>query len=163
VVHETVLGDVKEPRVCVMVNCADPASAFQLSFLPVAGVGLARIEFIITSAIRIHPMALVHPEKVEDIKVLQEIDKITAAYDNKQEFFVEGLAQGISMIAASFYPRPVIVRFSDFKTNEYRNLFGGNYFEPVEENPMIGFRGASRYYDERYREAFALECEAIKC
>lgn len=162
VVHEIVLGDLKEPKVPVMVNCADPASAFQLSFLPVAGVGLARIEFIISSAIKIHPMVLVRPEKVEDKKVLQKIDEITAAYDSKQEFFVENLAQGIGMIAAGFYPRPVIVRFSDFKTNEYRNLIGGSYFEPVEENPMIGFRGASRYYDERYKEAFALECEAIK-
>lgn len=162
VVHEAVFGNVKEQHVSVMVNCADPSSAFQLSFLPVAGVGLARIEFIVTSAIKIHPMGLVHPEKIEDVKVLQEIDKITAAYNNKQQFFIENLAQGIGMIAAGFYPRPVIVRFSDFKTNEYRNLIGGSYFEPIEENPMIGFRGASRYYDDRYKEAFALECEAIK-
>ena len=151
-----------KPAVPVMVNCADPDSAFQLSPLPVVGVGLARIEFIITNSIKIHPMALVCPEKIEDKKISAEIDCIVAAYKTKQDFFVETLSQGIGMIAAAFYPRPVTVRFSDFKSNEYRNLLGGVYFEPVEENPMIGFRGASRYYNERYKEAFALECAALK-
>jgi pyruvate,water dikinase len=106
-------------------------------------------------------MALVHPERVEDAAIREEINSLTAAYENKPDFFVEHIAQGVGMIAAAFYPRPVIVRLSDFKTNEYRNLLGGSYFEPVEENPMIGFRGASRYYHEQYKEAFALECQAL--
>jgi pyruvate,water dikinase len=107
-------------------------------------------------------MALLHPERVTDAKVRQEIDDITRAYDDKAAFFVDQLAYGVGTIAAAFYPRPVLVRTSDFKTNEYRNLIGGSYFEPIEENPMIGFRGASRYYNERYKEAFALECAALK-
>lgn len=146
----------------IMVNCADPASAFKYSFLPVAGVGLARIEFIVTTMIQIHPMALLHPEKIIDDKIRKKIDDITCAYNDKKGFFVANLAYGIGTIAAAFYPRPVTVRFSDFKSNEYCNLLAGDYFEPVEENPMIGFRGASRYYDDRYKEAFALECAAIK-
>ncbi len=149
------------PSVEVMVNCADPDGAFQISQLPVAGVGLARLEFIITNFIKIHPMALVHPEKIEDKKISGEIDSIAAAYKTKQDFFIQTLSQGIGMIAAGFYPRPVTVRLSDFKSNEYRNLIGGTYFEPIEENPMIGFRGASRYYNEHYKEAFALECAAL--
>lgn len=148
--------------VAVMVNIADPDTAFAVSQLPVAGVGLARLEFIISSMIRVHPMALLHPELINDAHVLRAIDAITAGYDNAQEFFVSELSHAIGMIAAAFYPKPVIVRFSDFKSNEYRNLIGGAIFEPVEENPMIGFRGASRYYDERYSQAFALECAAIK-
>ena len=146
----------------VMVNLADPESAFNVSRLPVAGVGLARMEFIITNSIKIHPMALIHPERVLDKTVLQKINELTTVYSDKKQFFVETLAQGIAMIAAAFYPRPVIVRLSDFKTNEYRNLMGGSFFEPVEENPMIGFRGACRYYHELYKEAFALECAALK-
>ena len=130
--------------------------------LPVAGVGLARIEFIIANNIKVHPMALIHPERVSDKAVLKEIDQLTESYSDKKQFFVQTLAQGIGMIAAAFYPRPVIVRLSDFKTNEYRNLLGGSYFEPEEENPMIGFRGACRYYHERFKEAFALECAALK-
>jgi pyruvate,water dikinase len=106
-------------------------------------------------------MALVHPEKIEDKKMSGEIDSIAAAYKTKQDFFIQTLSQGIGMIAAGFYPRPVTVRLSDFKSNEYRNLIGGTYFEPIEENPMIGFRGASRYYNEHYKEAFALECAAL--
>lgn len=160
-IHETVLDDIPVPPVAVMVNIADPDSAFQLSFLPVAGVGLARLEFIITNFIKIHPMALLHPERVEDKAVRTEIDTLTASYKNKIDFFVEQLSQGVGMIAAAFYPRSVVVRLSDFKSNEYRNLLGGSYFEPIEENPMIGFRGASRYYNERYKEAFALECQAL--
>lgn len=145
----------------IMINIADPDSAFQMSFLPVVGVGLARIEFIITNLIKIHPMALIHPERVEDEKIKLKIESLIVSYDTKTDFFVEKLAQGIGTIAAGFYPRPVSVRLSDFKSNEYRNLLGGTFFEPVEENPMIGFRGASRYYNERYKEAFALECQAL--
>src|SRR5260221_5856265 len=139
-----------------MVNIADPDSAFQTSLLPVAGVGLARMEFIISNLIKIHPMALIHPERVKDKKIRTKIENLTFSYKNKTNFFVEKLAEGIGMIAAGFYPRPVSVRLSDFKSNEYRNLLGGTFFEPIEENPMIGFRGASRYYNDLYKEAFAL-------
>jgi len=156
------LEEIPTMPVTIMVNIADPDSAFHISFLPTAGVGLARLEFIITNSIKIHPLALIHPDRIKDKLVLQEIQARTAAYPNKIDFFVECLAQGISMIAAGFYPRPVIVRLSDFKSNEYRNLIGGVYFEPKEENPMLGFRGASRYYHERYKKAFALECAALK-
>ncbi len=161
VVNKTVLETIPKPPVDIMVNIADPASAFHVSFLPTAGVGLARLEFIIANSIKIHPMALVHPERVTKKAEREQINSLTAAYSDKKAFFVEKLAQGIGMIAAGFYPRPVIARLSDFKSNEYRNLIGGTYFEPVEENPMLGFRGASRYYHERYREAFALECAAF--
>lgn len=160
-ISEASLAKIAKPPVDIMINIADPDSAFQASQFPVDGVGLARIEFIITHFIKIHPMALLHPECVKDKKVKNEIDTLTASYNNKTDFFVEQLAQNIGMIAAAFYPRPVIVRLSDFKSNEYRNLLGGVYFEPIEENPMIGFRGASRYYHEYYKEAFALECKAL--
>jgi pyruvate,water dikinase len=146
----------------IMVNVADPDGAFSAGMLPVKGVGLARMEFIINNAIKVHPMALVHPERVLDAATRKKIDEITHLYADKKEFFVDALAQGIAMIGAAFYPHPVITRLSDFKTNEYRNLIGGVYFEPEEENPMIGFRGASRYYNDKYREAFALECQALK-
>jgi pyruvate,water dikinase len=129
--------------------------------LPVAGVGLARLEFIISNAIKVHPMALVHPERVEDEKTREQIDEITVGYVDQTAFFVDVLARNIGILAAAFYPKPVIVRLSDFKTNEYRNLIGGHYFESVEENPMLGFRGASRYCHEQYKEAFALECAAL--
>jgi pyruvate,water dikinase len=144
-----------------MLNVGNPERAFFLGQLPSAGVGLARIEFVVSSWIGIHPMALLHPERVSDRAVLAEIRRRTRSYASPDEFFVERLASGVAQIAAAFYPRPVIVRFSDFKTNEYAGLLGGSDFEPVEQNPMIGFRGASRYYDARYREAFALECSAI--
>jgi pyruvate,water dikinase len=160
-IKKIALTHIPKPKVDIMVNIADPDSAFQTSFLPVAGVGLARMEFIITNSIKIHPMALLRPELVTDKKTKSKIKNLTASYKNKANFFVEKLAENIGMIAAGFYPRPVIVRLSDFKSNEYRNLIGGTYFEPVEENPMIGFRGASRYYNERYKEAFALECKAL--
>ena len=146
----------------IMVNIADPDGAFAAGMLPVKGVGLARMEFIINNAIKVHPMALVHPERVKDAATRQKIDEITQLYADKKQFFVDALSQGIAMIGAAFYPHPVITRLSDFKTNEYRNLIGGVYFEPEEENPMIGFRGASRYYNDKYREAFALECQALK-
>jgi len=145
----------------IMVNIADPDSSWKTSMLPVSGVGLARMEFIITNSIKIHPMALIHPERITDQKVIDEINTLTAAYADKKQFFIEVLARGIGMIAAAFYPRPVIVRLSDFKSNEYRNLIGGQYFEPREENPMIGFRGACRYNHEMYKEGFALECAAL--
>ena len=159
--HDIPLDTIPTSPVAVMVNIADPDSAFQTAFLPVAGVGLARIEFIVTNFIKIHPMALVHSERITDDSVRAEIDSVTASYKDKKDFFVEQMAQGIGRIAAAFYPRPVVVRLSDFKSNEYRSLLGGVYFEPVEENPMIGFRGASRYYHEQYKEAFALECQAL--
>jgi pyruvate,water dikinase len=149
------------PRVPVMLNVANPDNAFALGMLPSGGVGLARIEFIISSQIGIHPMALVHPERVTDAATSAQIRTRLGGTESK-EFFVERLATSVARIAAAFYPRPVIVRFSDFKTNEYASLLGGAAFEPVEANPMIGFRGASRYYDEKYREGFALECAAIK-
>lgn len=150
-----------EPRVPVMLNVGNPEFAFATSQLPSAGVGLARLEFVINSWIAIHPMALLHPERVDDRKVLGQIRSMTQGYASPAEYFVDRLSSGVAQIAAAFYPRPVIVRFSDFKTNEYAGLLGGSGFEPKEQNPMIGFRGASRYYDERYREAFALECQAI--
>ncbi len=150
------------PSLPVMLIVGNPENAFRLGQLPSAGVGLARIEFIVSSWIGIHPMALLHPERVEDASVRGEIRARTAAWSTPVEFFVERLASGVAQIAAAFYPRPVIVRFSDFKTNEYAGLLGGAGFEPVEANPMIGFRGASRYYDDRYREAFGLECQAIR-
>ncbi len=149
------------PRVPIMLNVGDPRNAFRLAGLPSAGVGLARIEFVVSSWIGIHPMALLHPERVEP-SAAAEIQKRTAGWATPVEFFVDRLATGVAQIGAAFYPRPVIVRFSDFKTNEYAGLLGGRPFEPVEDNPMIGFRGASRYYDDRYREAFALECAAIR-
>jgi pyruvate,water dikinase len=156
------LKDLRRPNTKIMMNLGNPEQAFSQSVIPNDGVGLARMEFIINSYIKIHPMALVHPEKKTDKSVRQEIDNLTLGYNNKTEYFVAKLAQGVGTIAAAFYPKPVVVRMSDFKTNEYASLVGGRYFEPEEENPMIGFRGASRYYHERYREGFALECQAMK-
>jgi pyruvate,water dikinase len=155
-------AELPEPRVPVMLNVGNPENAFLLGQLPSAGVGLLRIEFVVSSAIGVHPMALVHPERVTNAQAAAEIRKRTAGYEVASEFFVDRLAHGVAQVAAAFYPRPVIVRFSDFKTNEYAGLVGGSDFEPREDNPMIGFRGASRYYDERYREGFALECKAIR-
>lgn len=161
-VEEVALEKVPKLQVAIMVNMADPANAFTTSFLPVAGVGLARMEFIIANDIKIHPMALLHTEKIKDVQISNTMENLVAGYVDGRQFFIDRLAQGIGMLAAAFYPRPVIVRLSDFKSNEYRNLIGGSYFELEEENPMLGFRGASRYYHERYREAFALECAALK-
>ena len=160
--EEIYLDDLPELPVKVMVNIAEPSNAFNTAMLPVAGVGLARVEFIINNAIKAHPMAFIHPERIDDLKTLRQINQLSVAYKNPTEFFVSSLAQGVATIAAAFYPRPVIVRMSDFKSNEYGHLLGGSYFEPKEENPMIGFRGASRYYDPAYQEAFGLECEAMK-
>ncbi len=155
-------GALPVPRVPLMLNLADPGQAFRLCQLPSAGVGLMRIEFLVSSWIGVHPMALVHPERVPDPAVRAEIRRRAAGHASLPEYFVDRLAGGVAQIGAAFFPRPVIVRFSDFKTNEYARLLGGEPFEPAEENPMIGFRGASRYYDDRYRDGFALECAAIR-
>ncbi len=156
------LAGLERPRTKIMMNLGNPGEAFSLCRIPNDGVGLARMEFIITNHIKVHPMALVHPERVEDEASRREIGRLTAGYPDPPAYFVEKLAEGIGTIAAAFHPNPVIVRMSDFKSNEYASLLGGRAFEPREENPMIGFRGASRYYDERYRAGFALECRALK-
>jgi pyruvate,water dikinase len=156
------LRQLRRPRTAIMMNVANPDEAFRLSMLPNDGVGLARLEFIINTAIRIHPLALVNYEGLADPAVKAEIDRLTAGCADKPRFFVDKLAEGVGTIAAAFYPKDVIVRLSDFKTNEYANLVGGRDFEPVEENPMLGFRGASRYYDPRFRDGFALECRAMR-
>lgn len=145
-----------------MINVGNPSEAFRLSSIPNDGVGLARMEFIISTLIKVHPMALLNYESLEDASVRADIDRLTPGYTDKSRFFVDQLAEGVAMIAAAFYPKDVIVRMSDFKTNEYANLVGGRAYEPGEENPMLGFRGASRYYDPRYRDAFGLECQAMK-
>lgn len=160
-VAEEKLDQMPETRTDVMVNLANPSAAFRWWRLPVKGVGLARMEFVINHAVRVHPMALLHPDRVQDAEALEKIDDLTRGYDSKAAYFVERLARGLSRIAAVCYPQPVIVRMSDFKTNEYADLLGGRDFEPDEENPMIGFRGASRYYSEAYKPGFALECQAI--
>ncbi|MCK4278841.1 MAG: phosphoenolpyruvate synthase [Desulfurellaceae bacterium] len=156
------LKNIKRPKTEIMMNLGNPEMAFSLSMIPNDGIGLARMEFIISSWIKIHPMALIHPEKITDLSIKEEIEDLTFGYKDKKMYFVDKLAEGVGTIAAAFYPKPVIVRMSDFKSNEYASLIGGKYFEPQESNPMIGFRGASRYYDEKYREGFALECQAMK-
>ncbi|MEA2098112.1 MAG: phosphoenolpyruvate synthase [Patescibacteria group bacterium] len=166
-VKKTNIGKIKKPKVKVMMNLAEPDQAFTQSFIPNDGVGLAREEFIINNTIKVHPLALMALDKkikgvVIDRKTVSKIHQITNGYKTKTEFFIDKLAQGIGKLGAAFYPKDVIVRFSDFKSNEYANLIGGKYFEPSEENPMIGWRGASRYYDDKYREAFKMECKAIK-
>ena len=174
-IKKTDISKLKKPKVKIMMNLGEPDEAFSLSFIPNDGVGLAREEFIIANNIKIHPMALINYSKLP--KVLKnKIDKLTigyseqnaqyigrtARYKDKTQFFIDKLAEGIGKIAAAFYPKEVIVRFSDFKTNEYRSLIGGELYEPKEENPMLGWRGASRYYDPKFAPAFALECKAIK-
>jgi pyruvate,water dikinase len=161
-VERTNLQALPRPKTKVMMNVGNPDDAFALSLIPNDGVGLAREEFIISNYIKVHPLALVDYERLDDAAVKAEIDRLTAGYADKPGFFVDKLAQGVAMIAAAFYPKDVIVRMSDFKSNEYANLVGGRRYEPVEENPMIGFRGASRYYDPRYQAGFALECRAMK-
>ncbi len=155
------LKKVPKTKTKIMVNLGDPEQAFELSFLPVAGVGLAREEFIINNHIGIHPRALIEFNKIKDAKIRKKIEKLTVGYKSKTEFFVEQLKTGVGIIAAAFYPRPVIVRLSDFKSNEYANLIGGSSFEPKEANPMIGWRGASRFYSREYKQAFSLECKAL--
>ncbi|MBU0627926.1 MAG: phosphoenolpyruvate synthase [Nanoarchaeota archaeon] len=155
------LKGMKKPHTRIMMNVGNPEQAFEFSFIPNDGVGLAREEFIINEYIKIHPKALLYFHKITDEKVRGKIEKLTYGYKNKVQFFVEKLAHGVATIAAAFYPKDVIVRMSDFKSNEYANLIGGHMFEPIEHNPMIGWRGASRYYSE-YKDAFALECKAMK-
>ena len=161
-VKRTDLKSLGKPRTKVMMNLANPEEAFALSFIPNDGVGLARMEFIITTYIKIHPLALVHFDQLTDPSAKSEIERLTTGYTSKPQFFIDKLAQGVAMIAAAFYPKDVILRLSDFKTNEYANLIGGKAYEPAEENPMLGFRGASRYYHPRYQAGFALECAAVK-
>ncbi len=161
-VNKINVKNLARPKTKVMMNIGAPDIAFQASFIPNDGVGLAREEFIINNAIKIHPLALINYRQIKDKKLKAKIDKLTFGYQDKKQFFVDKLAEGIAMIAAAFYPKDVIVRLSDFKTNEYANLIGGAEYEPIESNPMIGWRGASRYYDEKFKPAFALECQALK-
>jgi len=161
-IQETDLGTLPKPKTKIMMNLASPEQAFEKSFIPNEGVGLAREEFIINSYIKIHPLALLNYEDLPDDILKRAIADMTSGYADKAEFFVDKLAEGVGMIAAAFYPKQVIVRLSDFKSNEYANLIGGKLFEPEEENPMIGWRGASRYYSPNYKEAFGLECRAMK-
>ncbi|MDR6636893.1 phosphoenolpyruvate synthase [Paenarthrobacter nitroguajacolicus] len=161
-VEEVDMGTLPQTRTNVMINVASPSAAFRWWRLPAAGVGLARMEFIINNLIRVHPMALAHPERVTDDVEAASIRQLTSNYQSPEEYFVSVLATGIAKIAAPFHPRPVVVRLSDFKSNEYAHLMGGRYFERPEENPMLGFRGASRYYSKEYQEGFALECRALK-
>lgn len=156
------LETAPELKTKIMINLGAPEIAFKTSFLPNDGVGLARIEFILNEKIRIHPLALYHFNKIKDKKLKKQIEEITVEHKNKKDFFVKELAEGVAQIAAAFHPKPVIIRLSDFKTNEYRNLVGGSLFEPEEENPMLGWRGASRYYDREFKPAFEMECQALK-
>ncbi|MFQ5642611.1 MAG: phosphoenolpyruvate synthase [Thiogranum sp.] len=161
-IETTDLSDLQRPATQIMVNLGNPELAFKTSFLPNDGVGLARMEFIINEYIKAHPMALLHPERIED---QQERDKVRALYeqyDSGAAFFIQRLSEGVGTIAAAFYPKPVVVRMSDFKTNEYATLLGGRWFEPQEDNPMLGFRGAARYTHPAYAEGFAMECAAMK-
>jgi len=161
-VQETNLNQLARPRTKIMVNLGDPEQAFTTAMIPNDGVGLSRLEFIISESVKAHPMALLYPERVGDQKTREIIGRLTQQYASGKDYFVEKLSEGIAMIAAGFYPKPVIVRMSDFKTNEYANLIGGDCFEPKEENPMLGFRGASRYIHPDYRQGFALECADLK-
>lgn len=161
-VDEIELEKVGNPKTSIMLNITTPESAFKWWKMPVKGVGLARMEFIITNHIKIHPMALVHPDRIENKDEYKKIRKLTMFHEDFKEYFIDKLACGIAKIASSQYPDPVIVRTSDFKTNEYAGLIGGSYFEPAEENPMLGWRGASRYYSDDYRDGFELECKALK-
>lgn len=161
-VKEVALGNLPRTRTQIFMNVGNPTEAFKLAAIPSDGVGLTRMEFIIANHIQVHPLALLHYDKLEDGSVKAKIAQLVTLYEDKPQYFVEKLAYGVGMIAAAFYPKPVIVRMSDLKTNEYANLLGGKQFEPKEENPMLGWRGASRYYDERYRDAYALECQALK-
>jgi pyruvate, water dikinase len=161
-VEKVELKVLPKAPVPIFINMGDPDHAYKLSFLPVDGVGLTRIEFTITSFIKVHPMAISHMNKLKDPSLRETINELSYAYSSPKDFYIEKLAQGIGTIAAAFYPRTVIVRLSDFKSNEYRNLLGGGLFEPLEENPMLGFRGAVRYCNPYYEPAFALECAALR-
>ena len=161
-IERTSLKKLKRPKTKIMMNVGEPHQAFSFSFLPNDGIGLAREEFIINNSIKIHPLALLHFDKVKEPKARAQITSLTAGYPSKPRYFVDKLAQGVAMLAAAFYPKDVIVRLSDFKSNEYAGLIGGRAFEPQEDNPMIGWRGASRYYSPQYEAAFRLECKALK-
>lgn len=161
-VEKTNIRNIKRPKTKIMMNLAEPDLAFSNSFIPNDGVGLARLEFIINNFIKVHPLALINYQKIKEEKIKKQIEKITRGYSNKSQFFVDKLAEGVGVIAAAFYPKDVIVRLSDFKSNEYANLIGGQEYEPKEENPMIGYRGASRYYSPKFLPAFELECKALK-
>ncbi len=161
-IKEIPLEEMPALKAEILMNISNPRDAFGLAPIPNDGVGLARIEFIIADHIQAHPLALIHFGKVADQQVKRKLAELTALYEDKSQYFVDKLAQGVALIAAAFYPKPVIVRLSDFKTNEYAHLLGGRQFEPMEDNPMIGWRGASRYYHQNYREGFALECRAMK-
>lgn len=156
------LSEIKRPRTEIMLNLGNPELAFRTAMLPNDGVGLARMEFIISEHIKVHPMALVSPEKVTSVKARQEIERLVRNYPRPADYFIEKLSEGVGTIGAAFYPKPVIVRLSDFKTNEYARLLGGEGFEPREENPMLGFRGAARYAHPAYAAGFALECAALR-
>ncbi|WP_349432638.1 phosphoenolpyruvate synthase [Methylomarinum sp. Ch1-1] len=161
-IEKTDLSGMERPETKIMLNLGNPDLAFKSSFLPNDGVGLARMEFIINEYIKIHPMALLHPDRVQDGGEKQQIKRLLRGYQQPVDYFVQRLAEGVGTIAAAFYPKPVVVRMSDFKSNEYASLLGGGNFEINEDNPMIGFRGASRYTHPNYQEGFALECEAMK-
>ncbi|MDP2908320.1 MAG: phosphoenolpyruvate synthase [Nanoarchaeota archaeon] len=156
------LNELPKLKTRIMMNVGIPEQAFACSFIPNDGVGLARVEFIINSHIKVHPLALINFEKLEDKSVKKKVGSLTLGYEDKGRYFVDKLSQSVALIAAAFYPKEVIVRLSDFKSNEYSNLVGGKLYEPKEENPMIGWRGASRYYSDSYSKAFALECKALK-
>ncbi len=160
-IEKTNLKNIKRPKTKIMMNLGNPDMAFSLSSLPVDGIGLARMEFIINEYIKAHPMALKHPDKV-DSKTRKELEELSRAYESMEDFFVKTLSEGVATIAATVYPKPCVVRMSDFKTNEYATLLGGKFFEPEEDNPMIGFRGAARYSHPAYEDGFALECKAMK-
>nr|WP_315207957.1 phosphoenolpyruvate synthase [uncultured Flavobacterium sp.] len=161
-VSEQDFSKLEMPKTAPMLILADPERAFELSHYPNQGVGLMRMEFAISNTIKIHPLALCEPEKIRDEKIIAEIAALTKGYEDPKNYFIDKLAEAVAIVAAAFYPKEVIVRMSDFKSNEYANLIGGKYYEPDEENPMIGFRGASRYYSDFYRKGFALECETMK-
>lgn len=160
-VEEHDLGAIPRTKTRIMMNLANPEQAFEQSFIPNSGVGLARMEFIVMNSIKAHPLALLHPDKVDE-ETRKKLAELTKGYASGAEFFVDQLAQGIGMLCAAFHPKSVILRFSDFKTNEYAGLLGGKGFEPKEDNPMIGWRGSSRYYHDNYKEGFGLECQAVK-
>jgi len=160
-IKKTDISNIPDTKTKILMNVGEPSNAFTLSFIPNDGVGLAREEFIIINSIKVHPNALLNYKTLKPA-LKKKIDEATLGYDDKVQFYIDKLAEGIGLIGAAFYPKPVIVRFSDFKTNEYRSLLGGEAYEPQEENPMIGFRGASRYYDPKFKDAFILECKAMK-
>jgi len=162
IVEKTNIKNFKKPKTKIMMNVGEPDLAFANSFLPNDGIGLARLEFLINNYIKIHPLALINYKKIKNVQEKKLIDELTKDYKDKKQYFVDKLAQGIAIIAASVYPKDVILRLSDFKSNEYANLIGGKEFEPIESNPMIGFRGASRFYSKQFKPAFVLECQAIK-